>query len=122
MVDCLSRLFMFDAAQKLIEDYEKTNKPSIVMHMSLLSGARNNRNSNLSEKRCKRAKESLAAGVVLLSNIYSSLGKHEEAQIFRSNQIEELRVKVKVGLSWTEIKGHIVHRFQLIVDENDHEL
>ncbi|CAF4324661.1 unnamed protein product, partial [Rotaria magnacalcarata] len=39
------------------------------------------------------AKESLAAGVVLLSNIYSSLGKHEEAKTFRSNQIEELGVK-----------------------------
>ncbi|CAF5180996.1 unnamed protein product, partial [Rotaria magnacalcarata] len=86
------------------------------MYMPLLSGARNNRNSNLSEQIYKRmktlfpnAKESLAAGVVLLSNIYSSLGKDEEAKTFRSNQIEELGVKVKVGLSWTEIKGHIVH-------------
>ncbi|CAF1596166.1 unnamed protein product [Rotaria magnacalcarata] len=32
MVDCLSRLFMFDEVQKLIEDYEKTNTPSIVMY------------------------------------------------------------------------------------------
>ncbi|CAF2046148.1 unnamed protein product [Rotaria magnacalcarata] len=32
MVDCLSRLFMFDEAQQLIEDYEKTNTPSIVMY------------------------------------------------------------------------------------------
>ncbi|CAF4768914.1 unnamed protein product, partial [Rotaria magnacalcarata] len=32
MIDCLSRLFMFDEAQKLIEDYEKTNTPSIVMY------------------------------------------------------------------------------------------
>ncbi|CAF4550201.1 unnamed protein product, partial [Rotaria magnacalcarata] len=31
-VDCLSRLFMFDEAQQLIEDYEKTNTPSIVMY------------------------------------------------------------------------------------------
>ncbi|CAM4982131.1 unnamed protein product [Rotaria socialis] len=123
-VDCLSRLFMFDEAQQLIEDYEKTNTPSIVMYMSLLSGARNNRNSNLSEKIYKRmktlfpnAKESLAAGVVLLSNIYSSLGKYEEAKNFRSNQIEELRVKVKVGLSWTEIKGHIV---QLKAHDHSH--
>ncbi|CAM4799899.1 unnamed protein product [Rotaria magnacalcarata] len=114
MVDCLSRLFMFDEAQKLIEDYEKTNTPSIVMYMSLLSGARNSRNSNLSEKIYKRmktlfpnAREGLVSGIVLLSNIYSSLGKYEEAKHFRSNQIEELGVKVKVGLSWTEIKGHI---------------
>ncbi|CAF5227253.1 unnamed protein product, partial [Rotaria magnacalcarata] len=106
---------MFDEAQKLIDDYEKTNTPSIVMYMSLLSGARNNRNRNLSEKIYKRMKilfpndkESLASGVVLLSNIYSSLGEHQEAKNFRSNQIEELGVKVKVGLSWTEIKGQIV--------------
>ncbi|CAF2131571.1 unnamed protein product [Rotaria magnacalcarata] len=65
IADCLNRLFMFDEAQKLINDYEKTNTPSIVMYMSLLSGARNNRN-------------------------------------------QELGVKVKVGLSWTEIKGQIV--------------
>ncbi|CAF4829383.1 unnamed protein product, partial [Rotaria magnacalcarata] len=31
-VDCLSRLFMFDEAQKLIEDYEETNTPSIAMY------------------------------------------------------------------------------------------
>ncbi|CAF2112185.1 unnamed protein product, partial [Rotaria magnacalcarata] len=124
MVDCLSRLFMFDEAQKLIEDYEKTNTPSIVMYMSLLSGARNSRNSNLSEKIYKRmktlfpnAREGLVSGIVLLSNIYSSLGKYEEAKHFRSNQIEELGVKVKVGLSWTEIKGHIV---QLKAHDHSH--
>ncbi|CAF4857310.1 unnamed protein product, partial [Rotaria socialis] len=123
-VDCLSRLFMFDEAQKLIEDYEKTNTPSIVMYMSLLSGARNSRNSNLSEKIYKRmktlfpnAREGLVSGIVLLSNIYSSLGKYEEAKHFRSNQIEELGVKVKVGLSWTEIKGHIV---QLKAHDHSH--
>ncbi|CAF5219776.1 unnamed protein product, partial [Rotaria magnacalcarata] len=115
---------MFDEAQKLIEDYEKTNTPSIVMYMSLLSGARNSRNSNLSEKIYKRmktlfpnAREGLVSGIVLLSNIYSSLGKYEEAKHFRSNQIEELGVKVKVGLSWTEIKGHIV---QLKAHDHSH--
>ncbi|CAF3289692.1 unnamed protein product [Rotaria socialis] len=124
MVDCLSRLFMFDEAQKLIDDYEKTHTPSIVMYMSLLSGARNNRNRNLSEKIYKRmkilfpnAKESLVSGVILLSNIYSSLGEYQEAKNFRSNQLEELGVKVKVGLSWTEIKGQIV---QLKAHDHSH--
>ncbi|CAF4266468.1 unnamed protein product, partial [Rotaria magnacalcarata] len=114
-IDCLSRLFVFDEAQKLIDDYEKTNIPSIVMYMSLLSGARNNRNSNLSEKIYKRMKtlfpnekESLTSGVVLLSNIYSSLGEYEQAKNFRSNQIKELGIKAKIGLSWSEIKGEIV--------------
>ncbi|CAF4068634.1 unnamed protein product, partial [Rotaria magnacalcarata] len=124
MVDCLSRLFMFNGAQMLIDDYEKINTPSIAMYMSLLSGARNNRNSNLSEKIYERMKslfpnekESLASGVVLLANIYSSLGEHEEAKNFRSSQIKELGVKVKVGLSWTEIKGQIV---QLKAHDHSH--
>ncbi|CAM4780245.1 unnamed protein product [Rotaria magnacalcarata] len=124
MVDCLSRLFMFNGAQMLIDDYEKINTPSIAMYMSLLSGARNNRNSNLSEKIYERMKslfpnekESLASGVILLANIYSSLGEHEEAKNFRSSQIKELGVKVKVGLSWTEIKGQIV---QLKAHDHSH--
>ncbi|CAF4490018.1 unnamed protein product, partial [Rotaria magnacalcarata] len=32
MVDCLSRLFLFDEAQNLIDEYEKTNKPSVIMY------------------------------------------------------------------------------------------
>ncbi|CAF1668310.1 unnamed protein product, partial [Adineta ricciae] len=50
MVDCLSRLFLFDEAQKLIDEYEKTNLPSVFMYMTLLSRVRNHRNSVLSEK------------------------------------------------------------------------
>ncbi|CAF5228865.1 unnamed protein product, partial [Rotaria magnacalcarata] len=56
MVDCLSRLFLFDEAQNLIDEYEKTNKPSVIMYTSLLSGLRNNRNRYLSEKIYNRMK------------------------------------------------------------------
>ncbi|CAF3824244.1 unnamed protein product [Rotaria sp. Silwood1] len=109
MVDCLSRLFLFDEAQNLINEYEKTNKPSLVMYTSLLSGARNNRNRNLSGNIYNRMKflfpnekQDLVSGVILVSNIYSSMGEHELAKTFRYNQIKELGAKVKLGLTWTE--------------------
>ncbi|CAF1366668.1 unnamed protein product [Rotaria sordida] len=109
MVDCLSRLFLFDEAENLINEYEKTNKPSLVMYMSLLSGARNNRNQNLSEMIYNRMKsmfpnekDHLISGAILLANIYSSLGEHELAKTFRYNQIKELKTNVKPGLTWTE--------------------
>ncbi|CAF0973415.1 unnamed protein product [Rotaria sordida] len=109
MVDCLSRLFLFDEAQNLINEYEKTNKPSLVMYVSLLSGTRNNRNRNLSENIYNRMKclfpnekQDLTSGAILISNIYSSVGEHELAKTFRYNQIKELGTNVKLGLTWTE--------------------
>ncbi|CAF1523270.1 unnamed protein product, partial [Adineta ricciae] len=86
MVDCLSRLAMFDEAELIIEDYEKTNPPSSAMYTALLSGARNVRDSNLSNRIYKKMqllfsdeKDTLIAGSVLLSNIYSSIGDHHRA-------------------------------------------
>ncbi|CAF1987753.1 unnamed protein product [Rotaria magnacalcarata] len=115
MVDCLSRLFLFDEAQNLINEYEKTNKPSVIMYTSLLSGLRNNRNRYLSEKIYNRMKsffpdqkQDLVAGVILLSNIYSSVGEHELATTFRSDQINYLGKNVKLGLSCTEVNGQLV--------------
>ncbi|CAF3185331.1 unnamed protein product [Rotaria socialis] len=115
MIDCLSRLFVFDEAQKLIDDYEKTNAPYFVMYMALLSGARNNRNMTLSEKIYNRMKtlfpdqkQGLLSGSILLSNVYSSLGKYEQAKNLRYHEKKELGVKVKIGLSWTEVYGELV--------------
>ncbi|CAF4229292.1 unnamed protein product [Rotaria sp. Silwood2] len=89
MVDCLNCLFRFDEAQNLIYEYEKSNKPSFFMNTSLLSGARNNRNRNLSEMIYRRMKflfpdekQDLVSGVVLLSNMYASVGEHELAKSF----------------------------------------
>ncbi|CAF3417270.1 unnamed protein product [Rotaria socialis] len=106
MVDCLSRLFLFDETQNLISEYEKTNKTRVIMYTSLLSGVRNNRNRYLSEKIFNRMKslfpdqkQDLVAGVILLSNIYSSVREHELATTFRYNQIKYLGKHVKLGLS-----------------------
>ncbi|CAF2008344.1 unnamed protein product [Rotaria magnacalcarata] len=115
LVDYLSRLFLFDEAQQLIEDYEKSNPSCSSMYMAILSGARNSRDSILSEKMYRRMKilfpdekEALISGSILLCNVYSSLGDHEEAEDIRFNRRKELGKKVQAGLSWTEVNGEIV--------------
>ncbi|CAF3771424.1 unnamed protein product, partial [Rotaria socialis] len=114
MVDCYSRMFLFDEAEKLIDDYEKTKSPSFVMYTSLLSGARNNRDTILSEKIFNRMlslfpdeKDNLMSSVILVSNTYSSLGEDEQAHDFRSHHQKKLGTRVKVGLSWTEVNGEV---------------
>ncbi|CAF1219763.1 unnamed protein product [Adineta ricciae] len=115
MVDCLSRLAMFDEAESIIEDYEKTNPPSSAMYTALLSGARNVRDSNLSNRIYKKMqqlfpdeKNTLIAGSVLLSNIYSSIGDHHRAEDIRTNRIKQFGYNVKVGLSWTSVNNQLV--------------
>ncbi|CAF0992679.1 unnamed protein product [Adineta steineri] len=115
MIDCVSRLYLFDEAQKLIEDYEKLNPPSSAMYMTILSGTRNSRQHILSKQIYDRMKilfpnqkDSLISGSILLSNIYLSLGDYQEAENIRLNRIKQLGTKVKSGTSWTEVNGDIV--------------
>ncbi|CAF4322541.1 unnamed protein product [Rotaria sp. Silwood2] len=53
-------------------------------------------------------KHFLVSSAILLANVYSSLDEHQQGRDFRSNQIRELKEKVKEGLSWTEVNGEIV--------------
>ncbi|CAF3989148.1 unnamed protein product, partial [Rotaria sordida] len=115
MIDCLSRLYIFDEAQKLIDDYEKSNPPCSVMYMAILSGARNSRQHILSQKIYDRMimlfpneKETLKSGSVLLGNTYLSVGDHEQAKNVRLNRIKELGTKIQPGVSWTEFNGEIL--------------
>ncbi|CAF1629199.1 unnamed protein product [Adineta ricciae] len=115
MVDCLSRLAIFDEAESTIEDYEKTNPPSSAMYTALLSGARNVRDSNLSDRVYKKMqqlfpgeKDTLVAGSILLSNIYSSIGDHHRAEDIRVHRIKQFGHNVNVGLSWTSVNNKLV--------------
>jgi glycine betaine/choline ABC-type transport system substrate-binding protein len=81
----------------------------------MLSGARNHRNSALSQKFYDRMKSlfpdqksHLIAASVLLSNTYSSVGDEHRAQEVRISRIKQLGSKVKAGLSWTEVNGELV--------------
>ncbi|CAF1102314.1 unnamed protein product [Rotaria magnacalcarata] len=81
MVDAFSCAFDFDQAQKLIEEFERYNPPSIPMYMSLLSSTRNEKNASLSQKIFDRiesnfpdAKNVLTSAAVLLANTHALRG------------------------------------------------
>ena len=85
--------------------------------MTILSGLRNHRNIDLSEKIYDRMKsifptekDFLVSGAILLANIYSSFGEHQQARDFQSKQIGELNHKAKIGLSLTEVNGELAVR------------
>ncbi|CAF1006799.1 unnamed protein product [Adineta ricciae] len=115
MVDCLSRMELFDEAQELIDDYEVSNMPFLGMYMALLAGARNHRQIVRSEKVFKRMKNlfpekksALISASILLSNTYSSVGDYQSAEEERLKRIQQFGNNVKVGLSWTEVGDKIV--------------
>jgi hypothetical protein len=83
--------------------------------VSLLSGARNHRDSALSQKLYDRMKflfpnqkSDLIAALVLVSNTYSSVGDEQQAQEVQISRIKQLGNKTKAGLSWTEVNGELV--------------
>ncbi|UJR29210.1 hypothetical protein I4U23_010424 [Adineta vaga] len=117
MVDCFSRLYMFDEAETLIQDYEKTNPPLSAMYTALLSGARNSRNSIVSDRIFKRMqhlfgdeKDTLIAGSILLSNTYSSIGDRQRSEDVRLNRIKQMGNNVTVGLAWTTVNNKLIVR------------
>ncbi|UJR15885.1 hypothetical protein I4U23_002810 [Adineta vaga] len=113
MVDVLSRAFLFEEAEALINEYEQTHPPLLQMYMALLSGARNRRNKHLGEKIYHRMKtifpqssDSLVSAAVLLSNIYCGTGDLEKASTIK-NDLMKSGAKKRVGLAWTDTNGEI---------------
>ncbi|CAF5088131.1 unnamed protein product, partial [Rotaria sp. Silwood1] len=81
---------------------------------ALLSGARNAKNINLSQKVFDRMKNlfadlkhSMISASILLANVYASSGDIEQASNIRI-QLHKSGAKKKVGLSLTEIDGIIM--------------
>jgi hypothetical protein len=81
----------------------------------MLSGARNHRQIALSEKLYDRMKvlfpmkkENLIAASILVSNTYLSSGDDQKAKEVRSNRMKQFGKNIKVGLTWTEVKGELV--------------
>ena len=50
----------------------------------------------------------LIAASVLLSNTYSSVGEHQQAEEVRANRLRQYGKRVKVGRSWTEVDDELV--------------
>lgn len=79
--------------------------------MSLLSGARNEKNVRLAQSvydRMKKlfpeTKDPMMAAAVLLANVYASSGELHKASDIRI-QMYESGGKKKVGLTWTRVNG-----------------
>ncbi|CAF0744675.1 unnamed protein product [Adineta steineri] len=111
MIDCLSRASFFEEAQKLINEFEHEHSPIIPIYMSLLSGARNEKNSHLSQQVFDRMKilfpevgKSYPSASVLLANVYAISGDMEKASNIQ-NQVSKSQVKKEIGLSWTVVNG-----------------
>ncbi|CAF4449764.1 unnamed protein product [Rotaria socialis] len=118
-ITALCRLFLFDEAQNVLDDFEKFNSSSLSIYMAMLSGARNNRNSVLSQRLYNQMKslfsnkkDDFIAASILLCNTYSSLGQFEQAAHIRSTRIKEFGKNVKVGLTWTEANGELVVKYR----------
>jgi hypothetical protein len=86
--------------------------------VTILSGARNARDSVLSQKLYDRMKslfpnekEDLIACSILLSNTYSSVGDEEQAKLIRTNRLKQIGNVVKMGLVWSEVNGELVVRY-----------
>ncbi len=85
----------------------------IICLVSLLSSARNQRNSSLSEQIYHRIekifpnyKKELIPAVILLANTYQSSGNFEKAT-FIKNKLNVEGAKKQQGLTWTEVNGKI---------------
>lgn len=79
--------------------------------MSLLSGARNEKNIHLSQNAYDRMKklfpqmkDPLMSAAVLLANTYASFGELHKASDIRI-EMHKTGVRKKVGLTWTRVNG-----------------
>jgi hypothetical protein len=92
----------------------KINSNLIVLILAtLLSGARNQKNSYLSEKVYHRMKilfpqmkDPLISGAILLANTYASSGDIEKASNIRT-ELHKSGAKKTIGLTWTVVNGQI---------------
>ena len=81
--------------------------------MALLSGARNGRHSHLAQqvfdrmkKNFPQSKDVLTSGLILLANVYGSIGDMNRASDLRI-QLQNSGFKKEAGISLTVVNGEI---------------
>ncbi|KAI9074898.1 hypothetical protein K1719_043127 [Acacia pycnantha] len=119
MVDLLARAGLLDEAHKLINSMPM--KPNAIVWGALLGGCRLHRDTQLAEHVLKQLidLEPWNSGhYVLLSNIYSTNRRWDEAEKIRSTMNEKGMRKVR-GCSWVEVNG-VVSEF--LVGDTSHPL
>ncbi len=91
----------------------------IFVLVAFLSGARNEKNTHLSQQIFDRMKknfpklnDSLTTASILLGNVYGSSGELEKASNIRI-QLNKSGAKKKIGLAWTEINGEVFVSLQI---------
>jgi hypothetical protein len=96
--------------------------------VSLLSSARNQRNSSLSEqiynrieKKFPNYKNELIPAAILLANTYQSSGNLEKA-IDIKNKLNVERARKYQGLSWTEVNGKIFVSKRFFIGKTKQEI
>lgn len=128
---------MFDQAQQLVDEYEKSHPPLIVMYSkrssspsnhrqhafifvstvlaTMLSGARTARHSTLAQALYNRMrslfpdyKSDIISASILLSNTYASLGDEEQAKEVRDHRLQNYGSKVQPDLTMTMVNGEVL--------------
>lgn len=117
LVDLCSRAGRLEEAMHLIKGL-RINPPASVWG-ALLGGCNNHGNvrvADLAAKRLLEAEPNNAGTYTLLSNVYASTGRWEEAKRIRS-EMKDKGLKKQPGCSWIEI-GCAVHVF--VVQDKSH--
>jgi len=118
IIDALSCVFLFDEALALVDEFESNSQPDVVLYFTMLSAARNQRNSSHVHKIYARItekfgldKKNLFAASVLLAITYAPKGDAvRPIQVLQEQIVRQDSVNKKIGLSWTMINDEI-HEF-----------
>ncbi|PIN07104.1 hypothetical protein CDL12_20332 [Handroanthus impetiginosus] len=106
MVDLFARAGLLEEARGMIE--EMPMEPDVVIWRALLSSCRTHRNFELGEEVVAKIKHLGSGDYILLSNIYCSTKKWDNAETVRHTMHKKGVHKTK-GKSWVELHGAIHH-------------
>ncbi|CAK9137545.1 unnamed protein product [Ilex paraguariensis] len=119
MVDILGRAGLIEEAYQFIKNMPI--KPNAIIWRTLLASCRLHRNVEIGEESLKhvvRLELANSVDYILLSNIYASVGRLEDASSVR-NQMKERGIKKTPGCSLIELDG-VIHEF--LAEDNKHPL
>ncbi|KAL3628896.1 hypothetical protein CASFOL_027942 [Castilleja foliolosa] len=117
MVDMLGRVGLIEEAYGFIKNMPI--KPNVVIWRTLLASCKVHKNVEIGEEALKhvvRLEPAHSGDYILLSNLYASIGRLEDATKLR-NEMKILGIKKNPGFSYIELDG-IVHEF--LAEDNVH--
>ncbi|KAL3835244.1 hypothetical protein ACJIZ3_009980 [Penstemon smallii] len=118
VVDMLGRSGLIEAAYEFITNMPI--KPNAVIWRTLLASCRVHKHVEIGEEAMKhlvRLEPAHSGDYILLSNLYASVGRVEDATRLR-NEMKRLGIKKSPGWSYIEVDG-VVHEF--LAEDNRHK-